>query len=243
VAVRWVRLRARCGDGGARPASVPPQAGGSRRTAFRPWSPVSRSGSRHHYPARRTHTKLVEDKANGPAVISQLRRRVPGLVVDVAGLDVGRHRARPGDLDPLGDLAEGEAQLLIERFALSANNVTYAAWGEWLGYSRRSALAPPAGARRGRAVLAPPEARARGSGSGRPQSERRPGERWPQGQDGVSDRARGKAEPYARLRTATRARLQGAISPSRGTAPCEVSPRAAVVSPTLRRAGSLLALA
>lgn len=34
------------------------------------------------------------------------------------------------------NLAEGQAQLLIERFALSANNVTYAAWGDWLGYWR-----------------------------------------------------------------------------------------------------------
>jgi hypothetical protein len=34
------------------------------------------------------------------------------------------------------DLDEGEAQLLVERFALSANNVTYAALGEQLGYWR-----------------------------------------------------------------------------------------------------------
>jgi hypothetical protein len=34
------------------------------------------------------------------------------------------------------DLDEGEAQLLVERFALSANNVTYAALGERLGYWR-----------------------------------------------------------------------------------------------------------
>ena len=34
------------------------------------------------------------------------------------------------------DLAEGEAQLLVERFALSANNVTYGAMGEQLGYWR-----------------------------------------------------------------------------------------------------------
>ncbi len=32
-----------------------------------------------------------------------------------------------------GDLAEGEAQLLIERFAVTANNVTYAALGDELG--------------------------------------------------------------------------------------------------------------
>jgi hypothetical protein len=34
------------------------------------------------------------------------------------------------------DLAEGEAQLLVERFALSANNVTYANLGDRLGYWR-----------------------------------------------------------------------------------------------------------
>ena len=34
------------------------------------------------------------------------------------------------------DLDEGEAQLLVERFALTANNVTYAALGERLGYWR-----------------------------------------------------------------------------------------------------------
>lgn len=37
---------------------------------------------------------------------------------------------------PRGDLAAGEAQLLIERFALSANNVSYAALGDRLGYWR-----------------------------------------------------------------------------------------------------------
>lgn len=34
------------------------------------------------------------------------------------------------------DLGEAEAQLLVERFALSANNVTYAALGDQLGYWR-----------------------------------------------------------------------------------------------------------
>lgn len=34
------------------------------------------------------------------------------------------------------DLGEGEAQLLIERFALSANNITYAATGDAIGYWR-----------------------------------------------------------------------------------------------------------
>jgi len=34
------------------------------------------------------------------------------------------------------DLAGGQAQLLVERFALSANNITYAALGDQLGYWR-----------------------------------------------------------------------------------------------------------
>jgi hypothetical protein len=34
------------------------------------------------------------------------------------------------------DLAEGEAQLLVERFALSANNITYGVFGDQLGYWR-----------------------------------------------------------------------------------------------------------
>jgi len=37
---------------------------------------------------------------------------------------------------PRKDLAEGEAQLRVERFALSANNITYAVLGEQLGYWR-----------------------------------------------------------------------------------------------------------
>ncbi len=52
------------------------------------------------YPARRTHAKLVEDKANGPAVISQLRRRVPGLIaVDPQGDKVARARAVAPDVE------------------------------------------------------------------------------------------------------------------------------------------------
>jgi hypothetical protein len=35
---------------------------------------------------------------------------------------------------PRSDLAEGEAQLLIERFALTANNITYGVFGDQLGY-------------------------------------------------------------------------------------------------------------
>lgn len=37
---------------------------------------------------------------------------------------------------PREDLAEGEAQLLVERFALTTNNVTYAVMGDRLGYWR-----------------------------------------------------------------------------------------------------------
>ena len=57
------------------------------------------------YPAKRTHSKLVEDKANGPAVISQLRRKVAGLIaVNPAGEDtpqgkVGRARAVAPDVE------------------------------------------------------------------------------------------------------------------------------------------------
>jgi predicted phage terminase large subunit-like protein len=46
------------------------------------------------YPRHRSHLKLVEDKANGPAVISSLRRQVPGLApVDPKGDKVARARA------------------------------------------------------------------------------------------------------------------------------------------------------
>ncbi len=38
--------------------------------------------------------------------------------------------------EPLRDLAEGEAQLLVERFALTANNITYAVMGDRMGYWR-----------------------------------------------------------------------------------------------------------
>jgi len=37
---------------------------------------------------------------------------------------------------PRDDLAEGEAQLLVERFALSANNITYAVMGDRMSYWR-----------------------------------------------------------------------------------------------------------
>ncbi len=46
------------------------------------------------YPKHRSHLKLVEDKANGPAVISSLRRQVPGLsAVKPKGDKVARARA------------------------------------------------------------------------------------------------------------------------------------------------------
>lgn len=35
---------------------------------------------------------------------------------------------------PLADLAEGQARLSVDRFAFTANNVTYAAFGEMMGY-------------------------------------------------------------------------------------------------------------
>ena len=53
-----------------------------------------------HYPAKKTHTKLVEDKANGPAVISALRRKVPGLTaVNPQGDKVARARAVAPDVE------------------------------------------------------------------------------------------------------------------------------------------------
>ena len=47
-----------------------------------------------HYPARKGHIKLVEDKANGPAIISTLQREIPGMVgVNPQGDKVARARA------------------------------------------------------------------------------------------------------------------------------------------------------
>ena len=47
-----------------------------------------------NYPAHRGHLKLVEDKANGPAVLSTLQREVPGLSgVNPKGDKVARARA------------------------------------------------------------------------------------------------------------------------------------------------------
>ncbi len=46
------------------------------------------------YPARADHVKLVEDKANGPAIISTLRHEIPGMVpVDPLGDKIARARA------------------------------------------------------------------------------------------------------------------------------------------------------
>ena len=54
----------------------------------------------HEYPARRSHSNLVEEKANGPAVISSLRRQIPGLTaVDPKGDKVARARAVAPDVE------------------------------------------------------------------------------------------------------------------------------------------------
>lgn len=58
-------------------------------------------------------------------------RRVPELRVrrdDLAACELVEGEG------PREDLAEGEAQMLVERFALSTNNVTYAVMGDRLGY-------------------------------------------------------------------------------------------------------------
>jgi len=66
------------------------------------------------------------------------------------------------DGEPLRtDLEEGEAQLRVERFALTASNVTYAAFGDELGYWRifpapeRWGLLPAWGYARGLASRSP----------------------------------------------------------------------------------------
>ena len=52
------------------------------------------------YPRHRGHAKLVEDKANGPAVLSTLRARVPGLLaVDPRGDKGARARAVAPDVE------------------------------------------------------------------------------------------------------------------------------------------------
>jgi predicted phage terminase large subunit-like protein len=52
------------------------------------------------FPRHRSHTKLVEDKANGPAVVSTLRREIPGLVaVPPRGDKVARARAVAPELE------------------------------------------------------------------------------------------------------------------------------------------------
>jgi predicted phage terminase large subunit-like protein len=49
---------------------------------------------RERYPEHKQHPTLVEDKANGPAVISSLRRQVPGLIpVEPEGSKEARARA------------------------------------------------------------------------------------------------------------------------------------------------------
>jgi predicted phage terminase large subunit-like protein len=52
------------------------------------------------FPGHRGHAKYVEDKANGPAVISTLRHRIPGLIaVDPRGDKVARARAVAPELE------------------------------------------------------------------------------------------------------------------------------------------------
>ena len=47
-----------------------------------------------HYPARAGHLKLVEDKANGPAIVSTLGREIPGMVpVNPQGDKIARARS------------------------------------------------------------------------------------------------------------------------------------------------------
>ncbi len=53
-----------------------------------------------NFPKHRSHAKLVEDKANGPAVISTLRREIPGLIaVPPRGDKVARARAVAPELE------------------------------------------------------------------------------------------------------------------------------------------------
>ena len=52
------------------------------------------------FPRHRSHAKLVEDKANGPAVISALGREIPGLIaVSPQGDKVARARAVAPELE------------------------------------------------------------------------------------------------------------------------------------------------
>jgi predicted phage terminase large subunit-like protein len=56
------------------------------------------------FPAHRSHAKYVEDRANGPAVISALRREIPGLIgVDPRGDKTARARAVAPELEA-GDI-------------------------------------------------------------------------------------------------------------------------------------------
>lgn len=57
-------------------------------------------------------------------------------MVDATTLEVRRDNLREQRLTtgPLPDLAPGQALLRVESFGLSANNVTYGATGETLGY-------------------------------------------------------------------------------------------------------------
>jgi NADPH:quinone reductase-like Zn-dependent oxidoreductase len=58
--------------------------------------------------------------------------------MDAQTLEVRRDDLRTARIviEPLPDLADGEALLRVERFGLSANNITYGALGDQLGYWR-----------------------------------------------------------------------------------------------------------
>jgi hypothetical protein len=60
------------------------QLSGPSRTQLTAWV-------EENFPAHRSHRKFVEDKANGPAVISALRRQIPGLIAVAPG-----RQGRPG---------------------------------------------------------------------------------------------------------------------------------------------------
>lgn len=57
-----------------------------------------------------------------------------GWVLEVDRADPGRSRLVEVEAPAADDLAEGQVRLRIDRFALTANNVTYAVMGDMLGY-------------------------------------------------------------------------------------------------------------
>ena len=63
-----------------------------------------------HYPARAGHVKLVEDKANGPAICSQLGREIPGMIaVNPQGDKVARARSVAPQIEAGNVLLPGAA--------------------------------------------------------------------------------------------------------------------------------------